>query len=181
MENIDRARLGQFPSTASGARTHEAGRAWLAVRALGALAVLTVGVVHLQQYLKLYWAIPTIGTLFVLNFAGAAAIATGLLAPVERLLGASLGGPGPGPPRAGRHRAGRDLIRVPRDQRTDSPVRLHGAGLRPDRHSGLSHLGGSDGGPARQPIWEPVSPAGRIEGGGRRKVTELRKRGNLVV
>jgi hypothetical protein len=78
MENIDRVRLGQFPVP---------GRAWLALRALGALAVLTVGVVHLQQYLKLYWAIPTIGTLFILNFAGAAAIATGLLAPVERLLG----------------------------------------------------------------------------------------------
>jgi hypothetical protein len=87
MENIDRARPGQFPAAASRANTHGAGRAWLAVRALGALAVLTVGVVHLQQYLKLYWAIPTIGTLFILNFAGAAAIATGLLAPVERLLG----------------------------------------------------------------------------------------------
>jgi hypothetical protein len=92
MENIDRARPGQFPGTASGAGTHEAGRAWLAVRALGALAVLTVGVVHLQQYLKLYWAIPTIGTLFILNFAGAAAIAAGLLAPVERLLGRRRGG-----------------------------------------------------------------------------------------
>jgi len=63
------------------------GRAWLGVRGLGALAVLAVGIVHLQQYLKLYSAIPTIGTLFVLNFAGATAIGLGLLAPVERLLG----------------------------------------------------------------------------------------------
>jgi hypothetical protein len=59
---------------------------WLAVRALGALAVLAVGAVHLQQYLVLYSAIPTIGTLFVLNFAGATAIGLGLLAPLERLL-----------------------------------------------------------------------------------------------
>jgi hypothetical protein len=53
---------------------------WLGVRALGALAVLVVGAIHLQQYLKLYSAIPTIGTLFVLNFAGATAIGLGLLA-----------------------------------------------------------------------------------------------------
>src|SRR5436190_24180755 len=60
---------------------------WLVARALGALAVLAVGAVHLQQDLELYYAIPTIGTLFVLNFAGATAIGLGLLAPVERLLG----------------------------------------------------------------------------------------------
>jgi hypothetical protein len=63
------------------------GRGWLAVRALGAFAVLAVGIVHLQQYLKLYSAIPTIGTLFILNFAGATGIGLGLLAPIERLLG----------------------------------------------------------------------------------------------
>ena len=64
---------------------------WLAIRALGALAVLAVGAIHVQQYFELYSAIPTIGTLFVLNFAGATAIAIGLLAPVEHLLGARLG------------------------------------------------------------------------------------------
>jgi hypothetical protein len=64
---------------------------WLAIRALGALAVLAVGAIHLQQYFELYSAIPTIGTLFVLNFAGATAIGLGLLAPVERLLGGRLG------------------------------------------------------------------------------------------
>jgi hypothetical protein len=68
------------------------GTAWLAVRALGALAVLAVGAVHLQQYLWLYSSIPTIGTLFVLNFAGATALGLGLLAPVERVLGARWGG-----------------------------------------------------------------------------------------
>jgi hypothetical protein len=60
---------------------------WPAVRVLGALALLAVGAVHLQQYFHLYSAIPTIGTLFVLNFAGATAIGLGLLAPVERVLG----------------------------------------------------------------------------------------------
>jgi hypothetical protein len=60
---------------------------WIAARVLGALSVLAVGAVHLQQYHTIYSAIPTIGTLFVLNFAGATAIGVGLLAPVERVLG----------------------------------------------------------------------------------------------
>jgi hypothetical protein len=65
---------------------------WLGVRVLGALAVIGLGAVHLQQYLKLYSAIPTIGTLFVLNFAGATAIGLGLLAPLEGILGRRWGG-----------------------------------------------------------------------------------------
>ncbi len=65
---------------------------WLAARFLGALSLLAVGAVHLQQYDYLYSTIPTIGTLFLLNFAGATAIGLGLLAPVERLLG-RLGAP----------------------------------------------------------------------------------------
>jgi hypothetical protein len=60
---------------------------WLAPRFLGALSLLAVGAVHLQQYHYLYSSIPTIGTLFLLNFLGATAIGLGLLAPVERLLG----------------------------------------------------------------------------------------------
>jgi hypothetical protein len=58
---------------------------WLAARVLGAVSLLAVGSVHLQQYFELYSEIPTIGTLFVLNFAGAAAVGIGLLAPLERL------------------------------------------------------------------------------------------------
>jgi hypothetical protein len=61
-------------------------------RVVGALSLLSVGAVHLQQYLYLYSAIPTIGTLFVLNFVGATLIGLGLLAPTERLLG-RWGGP----------------------------------------------------------------------------------------
>jgi hypothetical protein len=66
--------------------------AWLAPRFLGALSLLAVGAVHLQQYDYLYSTIPTIGTLFLLNFLGATGIGLGLLAPVERLLG-RLGAP----------------------------------------------------------------------------------------
>jgi hypothetical protein len=56
-------------------------------RALGAMALLAMGAIHLQQYVELYSAIPTIGTLFVLNFAGATVVGVGLLVPVERRLG----------------------------------------------------------------------------------------------
>ncbi|HYZ29553.1 MAG TPA: hypothetical protein VE570_10885 [Thermoleophilaceae bacterium] len=62
-------------------------RGWvqLALRLLGALSLLATGAVHLQQFIRLYHAVPTIGTLFVLNFAGATGLALVLLAPVERL------------------------------------------------------------------------------------------------
>jgi hypothetical protein len=47
-----------------------------------------MGALHLQQYYDAgYSAIPTIGTLFVLNFVGAVAIGLPLLLPVERLPG----------------------------------------------------------------------------------------------
>jgi hypothetical protein len=59
----------------------------LAARAIGALSLLAVGAIHLQQYTTIYHAIPTIGTLFVLNFAGATALGLGLLAPLELVLG----------------------------------------------------------------------------------------------
>jgi hypothetical protein len=58
---------------------------WLTARGLGALSLLAVGAVHLQQYDDLYSAIPTIGTLFVLNFVGASVLGVGLLVPFERL------------------------------------------------------------------------------------------------
>jgi hypothetical protein len=63
-------------------RSHR--RLLLAPRLLGALALLATGAVHLQQFTQLYSQIPTIGTLFVLNFAGATAIGLALLAPLER-------------------------------------------------------------------------------------------------
>jgi hypothetical protein len=64
-----------------------AGRFLLTLRVLGAVALLATGAVHLQQYTRFYSEIPTIGTLFVLNFAGATALALALLAPLEQLGG----------------------------------------------------------------------------------------------
>jgi hypothetical protein len=55
------------------------------MRRLGALTLLVVGGVHLQQYLAGYQDVPTIGALFVLNAISAAVVAVGLLAPIERL------------------------------------------------------------------------------------------------
>jgi len=62
--------------------------AW--TRYLGALALLAVGLDHLEQFsADAYSVIPTIGTLFALNFASAALLAAGLVAPVQRLPGAA--------------------------------------------------------------------------------------------
>jgi len=63
------------------------GGVWLAARLLGALAVLATGAVHLYEFEHFYSQIPTIGTLFILNFLGATAIGLGLLAPIERVGG----------------------------------------------------------------------------------------------
>jgi hypothetical protein len=53
---------------------------------LGALAVLGTGVVHIQQYYSAdYSSVPTIGTLFFLNFVAAVVIAAGLVAPLGRV------------------------------------------------------------------------------------------------
>jgi hypothetical protein len=57
-----------------------------AVRLLGALSVLGVGAVHLQQYANGYSTVPTIGTLFLLNAIGAGVVGFGLLVPWHRLL-----------------------------------------------------------------------------------------------
>jgi hypothetical protein len=60
---------------------------WLVGRVLGAVALLVMGVVHLQEYRGPYAAIPTIGTLFLVNFAAAVAIGAALLAPIEHVTG----------------------------------------------------------------------------------------------
>ena len=55
---------------------------------LGALAVLATGTVHIQQYYANdYSTVPTIGTLFFLNFVSAVVIAVGLIAPLGRVAG----------------------------------------------------------------------------------------------
>lgn len=57
-----------------------------ALRMLGAVAVLVVGAVHLEQYYGVHFnVVPIIGPLFVLNFAGATLIGLGLLVPAARM------------------------------------------------------------------------------------------------
>src|SRR5438270_5685508 len=59
-----------------------------ALRYLGALAVLATGIDHVEQYIvDNYSTVPTIGTLFLLNFIGAIVIAVGLIAPLGRVTG----------------------------------------------------------------------------------------------
>jgi hypothetical protein len=57
----------------------------LAARGIGALSLLAVGAVHLHQYEDLYSAIPTIGTLFLVNFVAATVAGVGLLLPLEHV------------------------------------------------------------------------------------------------
>ena len=62
------------------------GGAATVLRTLGALAVLVVGAVHLEQYFAVHFGvIPVIGPLFALNFAGATLIGIGLLIPSLRM------------------------------------------------------------------------------------------------
>jgi hypothetical protein len=60
-------------------------------RYLGAASILVVGAIHAQQYYDAYFsAVPTIGTLFLLSFIGAAIVGVVLFAPV-RFLGRRIG------------------------------------------------------------------------------------------
>jgi hypothetical protein len=76
--------------------TPTGGRASMVLRMLGALSLLVVGAVHLEQYFAVHFdVVPIIGPLFALNFAGATLIGAGLLAPIARLRGLlALGGIG---------------------------------------------------------------------------------------
>jgi hypothetical protein len=59
-----------------------------AFRYVAALAVLATGVAHIEQYtVDNYSTVPTIGTLFLLNFIAATVIAVGLIAPLRRVTG----------------------------------------------------------------------------------------------
>jgi hypothetical protein len=82
-ELLDAIPTGPRPPAAN----RSPGWIWLASRLLGALAVLATGAIHLHEFERFYSQIPTIGTLFILNFIGATAIGLALLAPVERIGG----------------------------------------------------------------------------------------------
>jgi hypothetical protein len=84
--------------TALSPPTHRAGPARLATqrrsivggafRYLGAFAILATGVVHIGEYAgDNYSTVPTIGTLFLLNFVASIVIAIGLIAPLRRVAG----------------------------------------------------------------------------------------------
>jgi hypothetical protein len=65
-------------------------RAVSVARYLGALSLLAVGVDHIEQYYADYYrAIPTIGTLFLVNFVSALLVGVGLLGPLRRVAGRS--------------------------------------------------------------------------------------------
>ena len=58
------------------------------VRGLGAVLLLLVGVDHYYEYsVDHYSVVPTIGTLFLLNFISAAVVGLLLLAPLRRIFG----------------------------------------------------------------------------------------------
>jgi len=62
-----------------------------AARYLGGVSILVVGAIHAQQYYDAYfYVVPTIGTLFLLSFIGAATVGVVLFTPV-RLLGRHIG------------------------------------------------------------------------------------------
>jgi hypothetical protein len=62
------------------------GRGGTVLRVSGAVAVLVVGAVHLEQYFAVHFrVVPVIGPLFLLNFIGAMMIGIGLLIPSARL------------------------------------------------------------------------------------------------
>jgi hypothetical protein len=55
---------------------------------LGALGVLVTGLDHLEQYsVDNYSTVPTVGTLFLLNFIAAVVLTVGLVAPLDRVAG----------------------------------------------------------------------------------------------
>jgi hypothetical protein len=70
---------------------HRTGVAAETLRYLGAVSIVSVGVVHAQQYYGAYFSVvPTIGTLFLLSFIGSGVVGVVLVAPVRRL-GRSIG------------------------------------------------------------------------------------------
>jgi hypothetical protein len=64
---------------------------WLVGRFIGALALLGVGFIHLDEYQGAYGAIETIGPLFLANFVASVVIAGALLTPLEHLSGQRAG------------------------------------------------------------------------------------------
>jgi hypothetical protein len=71
--------------TSNDSRAHTS-RTLLGVRVLAAVLILFVGADHYYEYaVDQYRVLPTIGTLFLLNFVSATVVGLALLVPLERL------------------------------------------------------------------------------------------------
>ena len=78
--------LAASPTRQAEGRTNNVRVAGEIARYLGATSILVVGGIHAQQYYDAYFrVVPTIGTLFLLSFIGAAVVGATLFAPVRRL------------------------------------------------------------------------------------------------
>jgi hypothetical protein len=81
---LDRKR--SFTMRMANRSAHNSARTLVAVRLLAAALVLFVGADHYYEYaVDQYRVLPTIGTLFLLNFVSATAVGIALLLPLERL------------------------------------------------------------------------------------------------
>jgi hypothetical protein len=70
-------------------KAHSVDTASQAARSLGAIALLVMGGVHLEQYVFAFFSeIPTIGSLFLLNFVGGTVLGLVLLIPLPARVGA---------------------------------------------------------------------------------------------
>ena len=78
------SRHGEEAPESTPARSRARGYAVVITRLVSALALLSTGAIHIQQYYVAdYRVIPTIGTLFLLNFIGATVLGLYLLVPAR--------------------------------------------------------------------------------------------------
>ena len=98
-------------------------------RYLGAVSILVVGAIHAQQYYDAYFSVvPTIGTLFLLSFIGAATVGVVLFTAGQTARPAHRR-PHPHTCRARRDRDRARDARQPARQRVHPALRLHGVRL----------------------------------------------------
>jgi len=108
----------------------------LTVRVLGAILLLFVGADHYYEYaVDQYSVLPTIGTLFLLNFISATALGLLLLAPLNRLFHRFAGAALEICARSRLRRRG-DLARGVARKRANPAIRVHGVELPPGHPCG---------------------------------------------
>ena len=127
-------------------------------RYLGAAALVGVGIDHIQQYVGAsYSAVPTIGTLFALNFVSSILLAAGTRR-ADRARLPAVGKPMLGFLALSGIGVALGSLLGPGDQRTDPPIRVHGERIPPGdrrldraraRHRGCCSARSSSGSSAR--------------------------------